>query len=62
MMIMNLTMIVYQSISYAASNINSHQEEFNLDLKIIEKNYKSCQVIIEQIQKLPDVLWYANCK
>ncbi|CAB4436211.1 unnamed protein product [Rhizophagus irregularis] len=51
---------ISQSISYAASNINSHQEEFNLDLKIIEKNYKSCQVIIEQIQKLPDVLWYAN--
>ncbi|CAB4413664.1 unnamed protein product [Rhizophagus irregularis] len=51
---------ISQSISYAASNINSHQKEFNLDLKIIEKNYKSCQVIIEQIQKLPDVLWYAN--
>lgn len=49
-------MIVYLFLKYMTFKINLYQEEFNSDLKIIEKNYKFCQVIIKQIQKLPNIL------
>ncbi|CAG8577513.1 13302_t:CDS:2, partial [Funneliformis caledonium] len=57
---------ISQNINYAVSKLSS-QEKSNLsDLDIIastsllEKNYKTCQVIVKYIQKLPDILWYLN--
>ncbi|RIB09250.1 hypothetical protein C2G38_2044478 [Gigaspora rosea] len=54
---------VSQSINYAVSEMNITQEEFDLGSQtetLIEKSYEVCQVIVERIQKLPDIPWFPN--
>ncbi|CAB4444942.1 unnamed protein product [Rhizophagus irregularis] len=57
---------ISQSINCAVSKLSNQesQEEPNssdLDvLSLLKKNYGTCQVIVEHIQKLPDILWYSN--
>lgn len=50
-----------QCINYAISKMNISQEE-NLDSQVAfpEKAYRTCQVIVELIQKLPDIPWFPN--
>uniref|UniRef100_U9T4Q3 Uncharacterized protein n=1 Tax=Rhizophagus irregularis (strain DAOM 181602 / DAOM 197198 / MUCL 43194) TaxID=747089 RepID=U9T4Q3_RHIID len=57
---------ISQSINCAVSKLSNqeNQEELNssdLDVSsLLKKNYGTCQVIVEHIQKLPDILWYPN--
>ncbi|CAG8813433.1 21175_t:CDS:2, partial [Gigaspora margarita] len=53
---------VLHCINDVISEINRNQE-VNLDPEpelLLEKLYMSCKVLVEQIQKLPDILWFPN--
>ncbi|CAG8766791.1 12719_t:CDS:2, partial [Funneliformis caledonium] len=53
---------ISQNINYVVSKLSSQEKSDLSDLDIIvsipllEKNYKTCQVIVKHIQKLPDIL------
>ncbi|CAG8751198.1 16300_t:CDS:2, partial [Funneliformis caledonium] len=53
-----IDLIVYKLSSQEKSDLS------DLDIiastPLLKKNYKTCQVIVKHIQKLPDILWYLN--
>ena len=56
---------ISQCINHAISKINPKEEKHNSDSQVafpLEKTYETCQVIVELIQKLPDIPWFPNGK
>ncbi|PKK57776.1 hypothetical protein RhiirC2_871746 [Rhizophagus irregularis] len=54
---------ISQCINCAISKMNPKEEELNSDSQVafpLEKTYETCQVIVELIQKLPDIPWFPN--
>ncbi|PKB93958.1 hypothetical protein RhiirA5_439919 [Rhizophagus irregularis] len=54
---------ISQCINRAISKMNPKEEELNSDSQVafpLEKTYETCQVIVELIQKLPDIPWFPN--
>lgn len=54
---------ISQCINRAISKMNPKEEELNSDSQVafpLEKTYETCQVIVELIQKLPNILWFPN--
>src|SRR5438046_10662394 len=57
----NLDSSISQSINCATSAINPNLEEVDSEIvSLLEKNYGTCQVIVELIQKLPEISWFTN--